>query len=588
MRDYNLRLLLKVAVVLSYVLLAIFVLTVPRFDYAQADPYFQFNVMPPVYWMGVITSVAALLMSVFFWKKDTNQTICFGLLSLLALTIFTNSAPRLIYENPIWMDTFTFLGETLDITNSGHIGWGEALDVPGVSLVGSQLSLVTGLDYTIIAGFLPSLLSVIMVLMIYAVAQLFISKRGAILAGATYVGLYYIGFYFNRRCFSLPLQVLVWYFLARFMLGKRERSWFAALLLAFVALVVAHPATSFVAVLNSFAPIFVYLFIKILKFLRIAPKSNPLTFKTLSKIVSLPISLLFIVIWFAWYAYHPGPKRVFEAIVSQTVIALNKFSASVSPTSSITANVGGYSQGYYPIVALRLFDILFVVLAGLGLALLYLFSKKLDLKKILLASWFVSGISLISYVIYASRLSWSDMPFRYALPAFAILVGWFVLHCDFHKPFMKKMLKAAKVAILGLVIFFVMVSPLTMYAHAAFVYPPTSNLEFTDFLTSHRPRAQGGLVGVIGGHMEIDYFRLVNSNYDPPIILCIYGNGFNASNLEEYDVVGWNFRVFVKDAFEDYGPSLTQSLANLEQELPLLHYTKIYDSPRHGLYIKPS
>ncbi len=584
MRDYNLRLMLRVIVILSYVFLVIFILTTPRFGSAQADPYFQFENMTPIYWVGVLTSVAALLMSVFFWRKDTHQTVCFGLLALLALTIYTNSAPRLMYENPIWMDTYTFVGETFDIIQSGHLGWGEATDVPGVGLLGSQLSLITGLDYTFIAGFIPSLFSIIMVFMLYSVAQLFISKRGAILAGLAYTGLYYIGFYFNRRCLSLPLQMLVWYTLARFILGKRERSWFAAMVLSFAALIFTHPATSFIVVINTFAPVFLYLFIRLIMMLRIARKDYAPTFRTLSKVISVPTSLLFLVMWFSWYVYHPGEKRVFQAVISQTIIALNSFSSSLSPTSGIASNISGYTQGYYPIVTLRFFDIFFVSAVGIVLALLFVFSKKFNLKAMLISSWFLSSISLSAYVIYASRNAWSDMPFRYALPEFAVIIAWFVLQYRPHKSVLKKIVKSAKVASLGLLLFFVMALPLTMYAHAAFVYPPTSNLEFNDYLTTYGR----GLVGVIGGHMELEYFRFVNEKYNPPIILCVYGNDFEVGNLGSFDVIAWNFRVSVKDAFQEYDPSLTQNLAALENGLTTLYFAKIYDSPQHGVYYKPS
>jgi len=583
MKEKRVRLILKITVILSYILIAAYLLTAPRFASAEADPYFQLKIMTPIYWIGLLTSVATLLISVFYWRRDTSQAISFGLLALVALMIFTNSAPRLMYENPIWTDTFTFLGETFDIVTNGHIGWGEARDVPGVSLLASQLSLITGLDYTIIAGFIPSLLSVIMVLMVYAVAQLFVSKRGALLAGAIYTGLYYIGFYFNRRCFSLPLQMLVWYALARFILGKRESSWFVTMVVAFAALVIAHPATSFLVVVNTFAPFFVYLFAKLFMVLRVARKDGALTFRALSKVMSVPTSLLFLVMWFSWYVYHPGPKRILSAIIHQTMIALNSFSSAPSPTGGISSNISGYTQGYYPIVALRFFDILFVSFVGLVLALLYVFYKKFDLKGMLLASWFLSIISLSGYIIYANRLAWSDMPFRYSLPAFAILIAWFVLHYRPSKPFMKKIVKTAKVASLGVVLFFLLALPLTMYSHASFVYPPTSNLSFNDHLTTYGQ----GLVGVLGGHMELEYFRLINDQYDPPITLCIYGNGFDAATLASYDTVAWNFRLFVKDAFQEYDPSLTQSLAALEKELTILHYAKVYDAPQHGIYCKP-
>ncbi|TRZ81143.1 hypothetical protein D4R86_03135 [bacterium] len=582
MRDYNLRLILRITVILSYVLLVIYILTAPRFGSAQADPYFQLKNMPPIYWVGVLTSVAALLMSVFFWRKDAHHAICLGLLALLALTIYTNSAPRLMYENPIWMDTYTFVGETLDIVKSGHIGWGEAADVPGISLLASQISLITGLDYTVIAGFIPSLFSVIMVLTLYAVAQLFISKRGAVLAGFVYIGLYYIGFYFNRRCFSMPLQLLVWYALARFILGKRERSWFVVMVVAFAALVLAHPATSFLVVINTFAPVFLYLFIRLIMLLRVVRKDYAPKLQKISTVVSVSTSLLFLVMWLFWYAFHPGKRDALQGIIHQTIIALNSFSSSPSPSSGLAVNISGYTQGYYPIVALRFFDILFVSFFGIVLALLYVFSKKFNLKAMVLASWFISDISLSAYVLYSFRTAWSDMPFRYSLPAFAIIISWFIIQYRPRKPVIHILAKLTRVASLGIILLYVLALPLTMYGHVAFVYPPTENLKFNDHLTMYGT----DLVSVIGGHMELEYFRFVNEEYDPPITLCIYGTNFEADALKSYDLVAWNFRAYVKDAFHDYDPPLTQSLANLENGLTTLHFAKIYDSPRHGIYAR--
>jgi len=571
-------------VALSIFILFVTLFTLPRIDEGQPDPYFFVKVAPVAYWIGFSLSLVVVIgFSILFLRQKVGKGYEFLLIfSLMFLAVFIYVIPRLMFVNKIYTDTYQFVSETLYVLRYGRIGFGY-IESPALSLFVAQLSLITGVSYITVAEFLPLVLPFIFLLYLYMTTRLLVGKNNFTLACLTFVALNWLGFAFNRQCFALPLQLFTWYCALKVLLIKETpSSRYAVLIISYFALVISHPASPFALTLSMFG---IVAFIWLVSFIR-RRKSHMLNDDYRDKrklwIKAFSMAVVFFVVWFSWETYVGGSMfMAFRNLFN----AFNEFLSTPNPLTQVGGIVSSYTSEYYPIVTLRLFDVLFVTITGTALSLLLLLRVP-KLKNIILSAWFISTISTSVYVLYAR--AWIDRPFIYALPAFSLLLVLFLtLPNRTHHMLARTIVKTTKVTLFATIILFATILPLLMYSHTPFVFPPTSYLKELNFITEHG----NGSVVVFGSSTEFSYYILLNNAsvisvsesvfFDPDL-------GFLISKVYDYNAIGTSFRVYTKEAFVSTQPSLMQS--TLEMESYLLEnpgFAKIYDADSwHKLYAR--
>lgn len=554
----KIRSISKMSVVVSYALIFISVFTLPHFERAEPNPYFQYNNMPPAYWIGVSTSLIGSLLSVFT-PREGNSYRGLGLSGLFSLVLFTNVIPKLMYRNQIWLDTYPYVNEVVNILNTNHVGAGQAIETPSLSLFTSQLALITGLDYIVVVEFISLLIPLIIYLLTYLLAKLFIGDRAAVITVLVYLGLNSFGLWFHRGSFSLMIQLITWYCFIKLII-TRLRSWYALMLLSFVLLTLSHPLTSFFVIVSIVAPL-ILIRIRSIMLKLIRKDQKILGLDIFNKIPLSWISLGLFLIWSSWFSILHNTKFLMGRIYKIFKILPSGPASIISPTT--------YTSGYYIIVLLSFYELVFGIIIGSILTIFYVFKKKFDWKLTILSSWFLSAMFVVATMFVLKLSEYADRPFKYSFPALGMLIGWFIVRFDY-KSKKKTLAVMGKVGLFMILSSFIIVLPLTMYSFMSFVYPSTSNLQFDDFLT----KKAHGLVGVIGGHEDI--FHYVFKNNAQAKFEVTYNTNLTTM---PYNVIAVTFRAYAKDAYLRFQPPMLQSLKKLDEKLttdPTLNFARIY------------
>jgi hypothetical protein len=141
-----------------------------------------------------------------------------------------------------------------------------------------------------------------------------------------------------------------------------------------------------------------------------------------------------------------------------------------------------------------------------------------------------------------------------------------------------------KIFLFSNVILFNSLLPISMYAHMPFIYPPTATLSYESFLTSNAP--MNSVTYLIGAHVETEYFDLISNSSKiirRPIV-------FSFEENETFNIIGWVYRAYAKEAFVSYSPSPTQNIANLKILLetnPKWSFARVYVANSfHIAYVK--
>ena len=569
---------------LSISILLATLLTLPRIDTAQPDPYFHVKATPIAYWIGFSLSLIIVsIFSILLLRQNINRSYKFlGILSLLLLAVFIYVIPRLMYVNKIYTDTYLFVGEVLHVLRYGHVGFGY-IESPALSLFVAQFSLITGVSYITVAEFLPLILPFIFLLYLYVTTRLLVGKHAFLLACLTFVALNWLMFVFNRQNFALIIQLFTWYCALKVLLIKETpSSRYAVLALSYFALVISHPASPFMLTINTFGIIVIIWLASFIRKSRSHVLDEDYRYRRRLLIKAFPMAVIFLVVWLSWQTYIGGSMFVaFRNLFN----AFNEFLGTPNPLTQVGRIVSSYTSEYYPIVTLRLFDVLFVTITGIALSLLLLLRVP-KLKNIILSAWFISTISTIVYVLYAR--AWIDRPFIYALPAFSLLLVLFLtLPNRTHHMLARTIVKTTKVTLFAAIISFAAILPLLMYSHTPFVFPPTSYLKELDFITKYG----NGSVVIFGSSSEFGYYVLLNNASVTPVGESQFFDpdlGFLMSKAYDYEAIGTNFRVYTKEGFVITQPSMTQTILEMENHLLTNPgFARVYDADSwHKMYCR--
>jgi len=571
-------------VLLSISTLVATLLTLPRIDKALPDPYFHVKITPITYWIGFCLAIFVTL-GIVFSKREASGRYGLGLFSVMLLSVYVYDIPRLFYVNSIYTDTYIFVGELLYTLRHGHVGWGHSYATPGLALFSSQFSLITGIDYIIVAEVLPLIISLITVFLIYVIAQLFVDKRAALLACLFYISINWMGFAFNRQSFAWILQIFVYYSVFR-VFSRRvvSLSWYSVILLSYIALVISHPLSSLIMVITPLSLVALLCLLFLVG--RIWPtRSLSLQGKyaTTRHLVTraLLLSAMFSVIWLSWNMYTE--TNLYYAI--QTIDSfIQELFATPGPLEHAGSVVTGYTGEYLPIVNLRLFEAVFEAIVGTILAFFALIKTKTSWKGLILSSWFISCMSIFVFGLYSSTPTLLYKTFLYASSAFSVLLAWFItskIRIHHGSKYNGKLsLKAIKGFILSAMIFFMLILPLAMYSHTPFMYPPTLYLREVDHMTKYG----NGTIAIFEASSEIGYYQLLNNASTTFTIKD------NTANITDYMGIATGFRAYTKEAFIYYTPPLVQSIMDLEKKFlnnPSPAFAKVYDADSwHRVYAR--
>jgi len=541
--------------------------TLPFLDQSKPDPFFHLVMTPAIYWFGLILATFAVV-GMIFWKITVPFPLL--LITILLLSSYVNNIPKLFYFNPIYTDTYIFVGETLYTLRTGHIGWGHSSDTPGLDLLSSQICLVLGINETIAAELILFSLPLITTLLIFVLSKHFFGDRGALLACLFSFSINWLGFAFNRQTLGVTLFILVFFaFLKTILNSKRSYLWGTATLLSYFALVLIHPISSLLIIVTALIIPFLPFLITFIRRIHTLPYSQEE--RRLWKSIAIRAMFyfgIFSIIWALWNMYTYTNIDYAIRTLDESFRGLLGLPHVEQPGALIS----GYTSVYLPVVQLRFIEILFAIIIGVVLGIAILSIESYRPRNAILFAWFGGSIWLIFFGFFGNWLQLLLRPFLHAYIIASMLFAWFIL--THHKREMI-IVKYAKSILLCTMLIFFAVTPLTMYSQAPFTYPPTIYFKEEEHVVTYG----NGTIAVFESGSEYGYYRLLYNLNSTTLVSY-------EQNYTEYKTVITGHRGYAKDAFFVYTPSLTDLMNRLEDELAdPVHFSKVYDGDSwHRVY----
>jgi uncharacterized membrane protein (DUF485 family) len=173
-------------------------------------------------------------------------------------------------------------------------------------------------------------------------------------------------------------------------------------------------------------------------------------------------------------------------------------------------------------------------------------------------------------------------------PLTATFIALFIERSEFFPKFLKNHRQFLQIVLLTMFSLFIPMIPLLMYSHMALFYPPHSDKAMHEFIVNHGV----GYAAILGGQTVTDYYVFkFNTNLNPyPYREDVSQEDLLTIDKRSYDIIATTFRLYTKDAFVEYKPSLISLLENLSSRLLVSSsYYKVYQADNwHEAYFKVS
>ena len=186
-------------ILLTIILWLLSIIYTPIIDEVlPADPLFFAKNLSVFYWLSLAMLLVLLLLRVATPTKErTYRLLDIFLICCLVLIIY--GTPCLVYNLPVYVDTYIHTSASLKILLRGHtpppLSMMGASNDPGAYFFFSTFMLTTNLDSLIFTRYYPILISSVMLLSLYIVSLKFASSKFAVLAPFVYTAFNYYRFY---------------------------------------------------------------------------------------------------------------------------------------------------------------------------------------------------------------------------------------------------------------------------------------------------------------------------------------------------------------------------------------------------------
>jgi hypothetical protein len=406
-----------------------------------------------------------------------------------------------------------------------------------------------------------------------------LDKRGAFIAILSLFAAFWFGLYFNKGSFGYALYILALYSLSR-SLNQRKPENFVIFMVIFVALTITYPSSIIIsiALAGTVSLIFVLNRAEFSKFTSPYP-----TFKWI-----ITTFLTTMLIWMGWQAFH-GPT--FTNLIIAIKESLSELIGGKPVLEAIDVLYSpNYTPQYLPIINLRLYLSVGTFLLGIVLSLIYLIVSKSKIVHFFMSSLMLLLFAAAIYFPLGGRgiHGLGTRSVFLSTPLTATFIALFIERSEFFPKFLKNHRQFLQIVLLTMFSLFIPMIPLLMYSHMALFYPPHSDKAMHEFIVNHGV----GYAAILGGQTVTDYYVFkFNTNLNPyPYREDVSQEDLLTIDKRSYDIIATTFRLYTKDAFVEYKPSLISLLENLSSRLLVSSsYYKVYQADNwHEAYFKVS
>lgn len=422
------------------------------------DAFFYISQMPPVYWLGLVSTFA--LFALRSLVKGRARTVL-EISALFLLSMYLFALPSLIYQDPRFLDTYQHEGNALALLGSG--GWFNGpvwyvYQFPGAYVFFAQLTAVAGIDPFQLMKYYPTGISLVIAFLVYATVRSYSRSYAAISTAFILSGLW-----FQLHLSPQSLE-LIPYFGILFVLLKiiedpsRRRLWSIIAMGVTPVLVLSHPETPLV------------LTVGIVAFFVLKPLLTPGRIMAIRSSFSTigPFFLVLSVVTAAWWSLiAAGALGTVESILNGALsIGISGLSHGAPAVPSTPA------PSYRITVLLQQAISASVWLLGLSLLLMI---RKFRLSEFFLAGLFLAAISTIPVALFANA-DVLQRAYLFALFPEGLLLASLLERRDVLKIRGSSLIPVAGKGLLLIVIIFSILIPVTHYGGDSFDYLTQTSL----------------------------------------------------------------------------------------------------------------
>ncbi|XHH08906.1 MAG: hypothetical protein ACFCUE_15285 [Candidatus Bathyarchaeia archaeon] len=474
------NILLIFSLILSIAILISYVASSQRIDEPGTELIFE-N-LSSVYWVGL----GLLALSIFLFSISDLHNALLNFTLLFGAASYMDTFFAFLYTNPIFREIY-HAGQwsyILKYSNFNLPLYTGSVETVAPSIDTATLSMISSIKMEFIIPYFPFFEFLLTVLFTYILLKKLCNNNKVNVIGTLLVSsllLSQFGAY--RGSFSTPFFILGVYALLLVFENNTRRSGSLMLFMIYTVLVLTHPGISLI-----------FLGIAILSVLLFSVAKK----EKMSQLKTFPVLLL--TVYFSWFSFRyfvPVTSGIHRAISSVSELLVE------SPQTYIFAKSLTYTEEYSIIWQLRLFETFFIVAFAWLMLLIALKQGKNFLinpkSAVITAGLFVITVASIPTLYIGWPIGMISLLLPWAGLAIAFIIGKYL--CRNTVRLTSNLI--LKFLLVGLVIFCVMLTPLTKWGSVStLVQVPTREISMIGFVANFEPvnNSSGKLGGVGVGH----------------------------------------------------------------------------------------
>ena len=435
------------------------ILLTPRIDSIQLNnpldyPFFYARSLPVIYY---VATVYLVLLAVFGGDRNIK------LLSVMLVALLVQFTLSIMLTNPWIPDQYPYLAEATWLVKNHHITRMHNLDqTPGLGLLFAPFMLVTGLGPFQVSKFYPLLIVLVMPLAFLTGEK--ICGDGA-LPSLLFFGLtFHQPNAYHRNTFFLILFIVLLFVMVKNLVKRR------------VGYLVAYTLTASALVISYSGTIVPFLSLALIAIL------FALLDKGRQKVIRFGTPLLFITIFFSWYAF--AARLEFDYMFGKIYSGLQEL---IYPTTERMLEITAYGEASLTEVFQLLMNVrsaLTIMLVSLAMPLsIYILLRRRnhDFSAVFISSIFLATtaqfVVLVPFIYYG-------LPLVIKLHTFFVYLSVLCVPLLLKSKFVKYKDKVK--LILGLfALILLLLVPLLSYSTIPFLHSPTSELKAKVFIDTY-------------------------------------------------------------------------------------------------------
>lgn len=437
----------------------LWILTISQLTVVEmSNPFYLISILPIHYWLGI-----SILLMIIIIRQRINKFSYLDFILLILVCLYLYGTFSILYENPRFMDVYMHSGFALNIFNKAHVTGGKYIEENPLSFIWFvSLKSVTHLSDFLLLKLLAILIPLIIGSIFYC---MFNNKYSSLISAISFLGLFFIdqGHFSPQALALIYILIIIYVWLSQYKRVRSKRALdihFSLIFILGVSLIIFTNLTSTLAlIVIIFFYIISYYSDSILKI-------KVFNIHKVSAIPSIIIILLTIILFITWLLF------IGQRSMNDILFRVNDLIVNLSTLSKVAIKTG-VADLYLFFNLLQYISALSVISSGL--LLIYFYRRNLGTIGPLVFLVFLSLLPITFFQLGEKTSTFLQRTYMYLLIGWSIIIGTIFV----------KLTSIFKYLIMSIIIFSILILPITRYGGDFANYVPSSLFYVTNSLIKY-------------------------------------------------------------------------------------------------------